>query len=250
MAPAKHYRDLLPLPDRIKYLARQVCGGRFPVTLRYRDGCIFRIRPRETARDMDWFVSYEILFRELYRLPPHIAPSTVKRVVDVGANIGYSAVYFARRCWNCRVEAWEPHPEHAAILRQHLQINGIEGRVEVLQAAAGTRDSTTYLTSKGIESAVVSSPAPGAVPIRILDFFKKAGTGPIDVLKMDIEGGEYAILEDRRFDNLNVRFLVMEHHRHERYPHPEQYCADRLSSLGYRVEVDPDPGASIIRAFR
>ena len=93
--------------------------------------------------------------------------------------------------------------------------NGLTDRVLVVGAAAAAADGMAYLVEREVESVVVDEPAPGRVPIRLSDFFRDleaARVRRIDLLKMDIEGGEYALLDDERFARLDVDTLVMEWH--------------------------------------
>jgi Methyltransferase FkbM domain len=76
---------------------------------------------------------------------------------------------------------------------------------------------------------------PGRLPIKVRDFFTEIGCQPIGLLKMDIEGGEYAILSDRRFDTLDVRIIVLEWHNTQEVANGRQWCGERLSSLGFSI---------------
>jgi len=50
------------------------------------------------------------------------------------------------------------------------------------------------------------------LPIDVFDFFKAVEGRKIDFLKLDSEGGEYDLVCDPRFADLDARFLVMEWH--------------------------------------
>ena len=93
--------------------------------------------------------------------------------------------------------------------------------------AAGTCDGTLYLTDSEVFSTLVSEPgsddfeairrqhvpdggtgtsAPRhGIPVRMVDFLTALGSEPIDLLKIDIEGSEHAILDDPRFGALPVQ---------------------------------------------
>ena len=59
-------------------------------------------------------------------------------IVNVGANIGFYAVFFAQNFPNIRrVLAVEPNPEAFEMLQQNIEANGVGHRVEVLQACIG-----------------------------------------------------------------------------------------------------------------
>ena len=58
---------------------------------------------------------------------------------------------------------------------------------------------------------------------------------PIDLLKIDIEGGEHALLEDVAFATLPVRVLVMEWHNTEEHPDSQTHVRERLASFCYHI---------------
>ena len=65
---------------------------------------------------------------------------------------------------------------------------------------------------------VVSQDAPGTANsrrIKLVDFFAAVGDEPIDIFKMDIEGGEYDIMNDDRFDAVarRCRIIITEWHQ-------------------------------------
>ena len=57
----------------------------------------------------------------------------------------------------------------------------------------------------------------------------------IDILKIDIEGGEYELLGDPRFASLDVKAIVLEWHACSEILDGEKWCRDRLKELGYRL---------------
>lgn len=232
---AAHFRDLFIARDKFRYLAWRLSGWRagreFRGTLR--DGTIVRMRP------CDWETAYEIFFRGVYRTPEEL--TGVTRIVDLGGNVGYSCLYWARHYPDARITVFEPHPLHCRILRENLEQNACRERVTLHSAAAGTGESEAMLSDRGIASAVVSAPAADAVPIRTVDFFETVGEAPIDILKIDIEGGEYPILADERFAALaaRTRYLVMEYHERAPGHLGGAWCVQRLGECGFRTDCRP-----------
>ena len=81
----------------------------------------------------------EIWLDEVYS-PPREAQG-LPNVVDLGANIGFTSVYLARRLRPACIVAVEPDPENARILRRNLEQNDIHSIV--IEAAVGPYDGTT-----------------------------------------------------------------------------------------------------------
>ena len=61
-------------------------------------------------------------------------------IMDVGANIGTICIPAVARNMCDRAVAIEPHPTNCRLLRANLALNGVQDRVEVLEAAAGPID--------------------------------------------------------------------------------------------------------------
>ncbi len=76
--------------------------------------------------------------------------------------------------------------------------------------------------------------------VPVVDVFQAIPNAPIDVLKIDIEGSEYAILEDARFDALAARTKCVLLEWHARGEQGEALCRDRLASLGFSVRSGRD----------
>lgn len=119
-------------------------------------------------------------------------------VVDVGANIGNHAVYFAKII-GARVHAFEPNPAAYVLLRKNLVENGVEGRVRALACALGARagrgrvipGDADNLGSARVEASLSSD---GDTEIVTLDECLRDEPGPVDVLKIDVEGMETDVL--------------------------------------------------------
>lgn len=67
-------------------------------------------------------------------------------ILDVGANIGYTASLFAKTMLpEFKVYAFEPEPSNFAILREMIKVTGSEDRVVAVQAAVGQHEGEIEL---------------------------------------------------------------------------------------------------------
>jgi FkbM family methyltransferase len=248
------FRDILTPASRIRYLLWRGLHARRPITLTLRTGPRFVLRPRPAT---DYGVAYEIFFNAIYEWPAdEPRPDRyLARIVDIGSNVGYTIVEWARRFPNAAIEAFEPHPEHVSQIKQHIGLNAIRSRVTLHEAAAGTRTQDAFLGDAGSSSFVAAQRPLNGFPIRVLDFFDTISRNPgaIDLLKLDAEGAEYALMADPRFDTLDVRAIVMEWHARPDRADGGEWCTRRLSSLGYRTRIvsrDPTNEGGLLWAFR
>jgi FkbM family methyltransferase len=115
--------------------------------------------------------------------------------VDVGANIGLIALPVAAADRRIQVIAFEPHPGNAARLRANLAANpGL--RVEVRELALGAAPGQVHLESDDPRHTgwFRVSPDGHGVLARMETLDEELPSGDIDVLKIDAEGSEPAIL--------------------------------------------------------
>jgi FkbM family methyltransferase len=130
--------------------------------------------------------------------------------VDIGANIGTFTLYGARRVGpSGSVSAFEPHVGTAASLLDNVAANDLQQRVRVLSCAlddrAGLFEFAYGSTVAGTAlSQLRHEPAEGRAttelkPAFTLDALVEGGTlPPPDVVKLDVDGNEPAILAGMR----------------------------------------------------
>lgn len=140
--------------------------------------------------------------------------------VDVGAHAGYFTL-LARRLISTRgkVYAFEPAPENFALLRRNLELNGFHD-VTVFQKAVADRTGTAefFLSDResgwhSIYPTVNGASRCARVEVTTLDdAFTAQGWPRIDVVKIDAEGAEYAVLSGMRrlLEQRNPLHLIME----------------------------------------
>ncbi|WP_192918656.1 FkbM family methyltransferase [Salinigranum salinum] len=113
-------------------------------------------------------------------------------VYDVGANVGFYACLLGRIA--AEVHAFEPNPHAAADLRRNVASNGLD-TVSVHETAVSDASGRRYLTGRGSpngRSEISETPTGLAVQSVTLDELE---TEPPDVVKIDVEGHERAVLE-------------------------------------------------------
>ena len=120
-------------------------------------------------------------------------------VVDVGANIGYFTLLFARLVGpHGRVFAFEPEPTNFDLLRMNVELNGYSNVTLIPKAVSGISGTARlYLAEhKGDGRIFDSHDGRESIPVdtvRLDDFFHDF-QGRIDLIKIDIQGAEPAAL--------------------------------------------------------
>lgn len=133
--------------------------------------------------------------------------------VDVGANVGQLSLAAATRVTRSgRVIAIEAHPRICKYLLGNVRLNGLT--IEVHNTAIGSTDGEIVFTdfrSDDMNFACATPPPGGAalrVPVRALDSI--VGNRPVDLLKVDVEGFEVALIAGAGKTISNCRCLYIE----------------------------------------
>jgi len=232
----------LRLESFVRYAWWRVGGNRGEIRIGLRDGTRMVVR---AGMEDHWIVS-EIFFDRQYEPPIPIPFAEFEVIVDVGANVGYSCLWFARVSPQAQILAFEPLPTHIAQAEVNVSLNGLERRVDLVAAAASTASGTVILEPAGARSAVVSEGSRHSVTVPAVDWFSRLPRGAIDLLKMDIEGAERPLLADARFSDAaqRIRYVVVEWHDPDAGVEEKRWCRQRLGEAGFDVVEGADYGVA------
>lgn len=161
----------------------------------------FRIDARHRMRMSK---DYDRPVAEYFR--KHVKPGDV--CFDIGANVGIYVLQFSR--WSGpegKVVAFEPNPSTLEALRHHVAINSIGKQVTVVPAAVGATpgeanlyaaefDGMSRLGEVNRQLAEVAKPV--TVPVTTVDVWSAENNMFPNVMLVDVEGFEIAVLEGAR----------------------------------------------------
>jgi len=177
-----------------------------------------RLFIRKSCAWQDAHVVNDSFVREIYRVHPSLRGGTV---LDIGANIGDTAVYFGRR--GARVVAFEPDPELSAIARSNAALNGVVA--DIRSAAIGDACMTLPLTRApdgadpmsavlfvgNTSSNKLHSETTDVPVVPFADVLTELGA--LRLVKFDCQGCEYYALASVTDDALaGVEHLLLEYH--------------------------------------
>ena len=117
-----------------------------------------------------------------------------RSILDLGAHIGASALFFRRRYANARIVAVEANPSLVRLLRKNTRGLGVEVRHAAVASGGGVaRFSQAAESWAG--STVADGGAAVEVPAIALDDLLTEG---FDFVKIDVEGAEFEVLRSSR----------------------------------------------------
>jgi FkbM family methyltransferase len=161
---------------------------------------------------------YEVFAEDAYRLDELLMGLPERPVVlDIGAQIGCFSLAVAAHLPQAVVHAYEASPSTARWLERNVRGNRLIDRVTPHAVAVSDHDGTLDLADNVHGSALNGLTSPGgstvSVPCRTFAAVVDAAGGHVDLVKLDTEGAEYAIvLGSSAADWATVRRVVMEYH--------------------------------------
>lgn len=180
----------------------------------------------------------EIFGREIYAFDwPGGAPA----ILDLGANVGLSVLYFKRRFPGARITAFEADPGVFEYLAKNLSANRIEG-VELVQAAAWNADGTLAFAADGADAgrlAPYGAAGSRGVEVPTVDMGRFLAGRRYDMIKIDIEGAEARVLPAMAPYLGSTRFLFVEYHSAAGHPQRLGEICTLLTGAGFRLHVQP-----------
>lgn len=149
----------------------------------------------------------EIFFKETYYISETREPI---RVIDCGANIGMSLLYIKIRAPHALVTCFEPNPAARAVLEKNIAANGWGEDVQIFPYALGKKKGTANFfvddkeaTSSGGSMSLIAKNKDQKLDSYLVDVDTLSSYvyEKVDFLKMDIEGGEFDVLEELASQN-------------------------------------------------
>jgi FkbM family methyltransferase len=231
------YRQLFPTPEMAAW--------------RHADQ-LARTIPRHTAGTIR-MLDYELQYSDLLSFCPQwhdifvegalefCPPSDTPRILDCGANVGLASLFFKRRYPAARIIAYEADPALCAIASRNLSANGAAD-VELVNAAVWTSVDRVTFRAEGTDSGMidglagaVEGPAVDVPGVRLRDILARER---VDLLKLDIEGAEDAVLADCEPVLDRVRAIVMDLHEFDPSSRQAPRVLERLTRAGFVYAVD------------
>jgi FkbM family methyltransferase len=158
-------------------------------------------------------------------------------ILDCGANIGMSCIYFKTLFPSSRIRAYEADCRIAGILKSNLERNAMTN-IEIVAKAIWIHDKGVLFGVQGADGGSIFRPenAMSVASIRLRDEIEKEES--IDLLKMDIEGAETDVLTDCRDVLHRVKRTFIEYHSWERDMQRLDEILDILKESGFRYYIE------------
>ena len=232
---ASVFLESTTLRGSLRFVAREL-GGR-DILARYElrsSGLPVYLRHQTEDR----FVLHEVFYCRHYDLPEPVERFLTQlgrppEIIDLGANIGLFGVLMRARFPGATITAFEPDSTNAELHRLAMAASNVGNDWKLVEAAASNRDGIVPFRSGEFARSRIETDG-ATEQVDAVDVFPLLEHA--DLAKIDIEGGEWAILGDERFARLQTPVLVLEYHPDlSPTDDPRAAAFDAMSGAGYRT---------------
>jgi len=167
-------------------------------------------------------------------------------VVDCGAHCGHFSI-LADTCFrskfglsNTKYILIEPNPYLLPIIRKNLVDTALKDRTELKQGLLGVKSGqgTLWINHRNyLDASTRSNKGTKPYNIQYLNLLEIIGNRTIDLLKLDIEGGEFEFIKSNITLFKQVKLVFMELHSAPQRRHHELF--DCLNSIGLNLMTKP-----------
>jgi FkbM family methyltransferase len=195
------------------------------------------------------FLFDEIFVDRCYAFEPE---NDSPRIIDAGGNIGMATMWFLKAFPRATITTIEPDPATFELLQVNVTDNRLHSVTPIQAALSDSTGDIEFMTQPAqpgdlrmsIDPARMAGTSITVPSVRLSDLVD----GPIDLLKLDVEGAEHEVMEEMASSGAlsEIKAISLEYHHHID-PH-----VDRLSELlslleqnhfTYHISASPLQGA-------
>ena len=181
------------------------------------------------------YMHQEVFEQQIYRF--HSARQR-PYIIDAGANIGLSVLYFKNLYPNSGIVAFEPDEEVFSFLQRNIERSGYKD-VELICRAVWSSETNLSFMNEGADGgriAQANDPRDKIVQTaRLRNYIDR----PVDLLKIDIEGAETEVLMDCADLLGNIDNIFVEYHSFAVIPQTLHDITGILARAGFRLHIHP-----------
>jgi FkbM family methyltransferase len=178
------------------------------------------------------FIYKEIFRRGIYEFN---SSNPTPTIIDAGANVGLATIYFKQRFPNAKIIAFEPDQKVFNVLSENIEAFNFQD-VYLINKALWNKEGTFNFVSEGADSGRIAD-LEGAQPITVTSL-RQYLKEPIDLLKLDIEGAEYEVLQDCEDLLKNVQRIFVEYHSFQSSEQRLPELTMILKNAGFRLLIN------------
>lgn len=177
---------------------------------------------------------YEIFERRVYEFS---ARTSEPLIVDCGANIGLSVIYFKVLYPQSKIIAYEADPAIFEVLKKNIQTFDFSDVILENKAVWRSDGKLSFMQEGGFSGRIAKEGDERTLievnTARLKDTLRQ----DVDFLKIDIEGAETAVIKDCADELRRVNWLFVEYHSHIKEDQNLHELLAVLYEAGFRYHI-------------
>ena len=204
------------------------------------------------ARNLVVYGEYEPKISEL--INNHLTAGDF--AIDIGGHIGHHSITMRQAVGN-RGNVWifEPNPKNADYLKKTIEENGWNN-VELYPVALSdteSNDELLIIDSGNTGKAILNKESPQIEQERVMEqkysvetkkltpILNRENVSSVDLIKIDVEGGEYGVIKDLEGFLNNIKVIILEFHPSKLSQKEIQETLHLLDDNGELFDLNYDP---------
>jgi FkbM family methyltransferase len=180
------------------------------------------------------------MFHEIFYLEHYKFRSKIENpiIIDCGANIGLSVLYFHSILKNAKIIAYEADPIIANVLKENLSSNNCDA--EIVQKAIWINNNEKLsFSSSGADAGTLFSNENTIIvdSVRLKNILESYNR--IELLKIDIEGAEIEVIKDCQDSLSHIDKIFVEYHSFSTSKQELDILLSIMSKQGFRYKILP-----------
>tara|TARA_B100000579_G_C22819320_1_gene849672 strand:- start:35 stop:766 length:732 start_codon:yes stop_codon:yes gene_type:complete len=170
----------------------------------------------------------------------------IEKIIDIGANVGFFSLAARIEFPNSKIHTYEPNHELSDYLSSYSSTLSLINFREAVGAKSGLVELELHGDSN--QTRIISAENGNIKMISLQEALKRFD-GDVDLLKMDCEGSEWKILEDKnalkRVNNITLEYHLWENGM------THQFAMEAVTSNGFKIlDHKPSTDFGIITGAR
>jgi len=166
------------------------------------------------------------------------------KIIDCGANIGMSVLFFKMLYPNSSILAFEPNPQAFEMLVKNIEENNLRNVTTINAALSNKNGLISFYQSNEPDSLRGSTNSvrggKNKYQVKTIKLSSYIDDFDIDLIKMDVEGSEWEVLDDlKEADKLRKckQYLIEYHHNIMNEPSRLSTFLSSFEKMGYTYKI-------------
>ncbi|WNZ27667.1 FkbM family methyltransferase [Leptolyngbya sp. NK1-12] len=176
---------------------------------------------------------------EIETLKSYLASDDV--VMELGTGLGLLSIYCAQKIGSDRIFSYEANPRLEPYIRKNYQLNQVSPSLDICLLSNTTGEQDFYITKDFWASSTVPPvhyEVAEVVKVPVKSFDVEVQRIDPTFLIVDIEGGEYSLIENFNLRNSNICKIMIEIHTMSLSSHEVEALKSKLFNAGFKLVSD------------